>query len=291
MAKLMPRRRFLQTCSAGAAALHLATRHAAAQSESESDSSENRRVVVGIMGLNRGLALTRLFAAQPNVEIRYLCDADQDRIAAGVAALKSRSPNQAKVEGVQDFRRILDDQTVDVLVCAAPNHWHAPATILACQSGKHVYVEKPCSHNPWEGEAMVRAARTHGRVVQLGTQRRSSPGTQLAIQRLHDGAIGKVYLAEAVYRSARGSIGIGQSADVPERLDYDIWQGPAPRKPYIDNLVHYNWHWRWHWGNGELGNNGIHTLDLCRWGLGVVAPQRVVSSGGRYAFQDDQETP
>ena len=241
------------------------------------------------MGLNRGRSLAQTFAGLPQVEIRYVCDADQERIAACVKDLESGGGSPPT--GVTDFRRILDDPEVNALVCAAPNHWHGPATILACQAGKHVYVEKPCSHNPWEGEAMVAVAHRQQRVVQLGTQRRSSAGTQLAIARLHAGAIGKPYLAHAVYFSARGSIGVGKPAAVPGRLDYELWQGPAPRQPYVDNLVHYNWHWRWHWGNGELGNNGIHTLDLCRWGLNVTYPNRVTSSGGRYAYQDDQQTP
>ena len=247
------------------------------------------RVVLGIMGLQRGLALAELFARVPGVEIRYVCDVDDRRSQAAVAKL--HASHQIAPRPLNDFRAILDDSTVDALVCAAPNHWHGPATILACQAGKHVYVEKPCSHNPWEGELMIEASARHGRLVQLGTQRRSSPGTQLAMQRLREGAIGRVYLARAQYSATRGSIGRGKPAEIPGGLQYDLWQGPAPRRDYIDNLVHYNWHWRWHWGNGELGNNGIHTLDLCRWGLGVDYPAQVQSSGGRYAFEDDQETP
>ena len=198
MPQNVPRRQFLQTCSAATVALSAAwggtllTRSTYAQAD-----APLRRVVVGVMGLNRGRALLQLFAAQPEVEVRYVCDTDEARVAAGIEALSASEATTASAapQGVTDFRRILDDKEVDVLVCAAPNHWHAPATILACQAGKHVYVEKPCSHNPWEGEAMVQAARKHQRVVQLGTQRRSSPGTRLAIERLHAGAIGKVYLA------------------------------------------------------------------------------------------------
>jgi predicted dehydrogenase len=198
---------------------------------------------------------------------------------------------QQRPEGIADFRRILDDPEVDVLVCAAPNHWHAPASILACAAGKHVYVEKPCCHNPREGELMVEAARKHQRAVQMGSQRRSSPGYIEAISQLHAGVIGRVYLARSWYNSLRPSIGKGQPAAVPEHLDYDLWQGPAPRTPYVDNRVHYNWHWFWHWGNGELGNNGVHALDICRWGLQADYPIRVTSSGGRYRYDDDQQTP
>jgi predicted dehydrogenase len=287
MNSLTARRDFLKQSSA--AALVAASFHASTQPSHAEDTTDARRVVVGVMGLSRGRALAQSFARQTNVEVRYLCDADKQRVAAAQEVVRETA--SAEAQGITDFRKMLDDPELDVLVCAAPNHWHAPATILACQAGKHVYVEKPCSHNPWEGEAMVRVAREHNKVVQLGTQRRSSPGTQRAMQLLHEGAIGRVYLSRAYYNSARGSIGHGKQAAVPEHLDYELWQGPAPRVPYTDNVVHYNWHWRWHWGNGELGNNGVHTLDLCRWGLNVTYPTRVVSSGGRYAYQDDQETP
>ncbi len=250
---------------------------------------EVRPVVVGVMGLSRGQSLAEQFAATPHVEVRYLCDVDSRRTSSSIAELlKTRG---VTAQPVDDFRRMLDDPSLDALVCAAPNHWHAPATIHACQAGKHVYVEKPCSHNPWEGEAMVEVARRHQKAVQIGTQRRSSPGTKIAMQRLHSGAIGRVYLARARYAASRGSIGKGQPTVVPSELNYDLWQGPAPRRDYVDNLVHYQWHWRWHWGNGELGNNGIHSLDLCRWGLQVAHPLHVTSSGGRFAFEDDQETP
>ena len=241
------------------------------------------------MGLSRGRSLADSFAKQSGVDVKYVCDVDSTR-AASCAELVKGAVGKTP-QAVTDFRRILDDKAVDALVCAAPNHWHAPATILACAAGKHVYVEKPCSHNPREGELMVEAARRHRRAVQVGTQRRSSPGWIEAVKKLGDGTIGRVYLARAWYNSARGSIGRGRPAAIPAHLDYDLWQGPAPRVPYRDNVVHYNWHWRWHWGNGELGNNGVHTLDLCRWGMGVDFPSRVTSSGGRYHFEDDQETP
>lgn len=276
------RRTFLGGAATGAAASLL-------WGSSSFAANPSQKVVVGVMGLSRGRSLAVSFAKQPNVEVKYVCDVDRGRAESGAQLVQGAV--EYTPQAITDFRRLLDDKAVDALVCAAPNHWHAPATILACAAGKHVYVEKPCSHNPWEGEMMIQAARTHNRAVQMGAQRRSSPGTREAMQRLHEGAIGRVYLARAWYNSARGSIGHGKPASVPPELDYELWQGPAPRTPYLDNRVHYNWHWFWHWGNGELGNNGVHTLDLCRWGLDADYPNRVTSSGGRYAFDDDQETP
>lgn len=249
-----------------------------------------QRVVAGVMGTaGRGTELARVLAGTEGVSVKYVCDVDRQhaaKAAAAVAAVRNTPP-----QTVGDFRRILDDREVDAIAIAAPDHWHAPAAILACAAGKHVYLEKPCSHNPREGELLVAATRKHNRIVQHGTQRRSWPGVRQAVALVRQGAIGRPVMARGWYNNLRPITGRCTEAPVPEGLDWDMWQGPAPRRPYRENIVHYKWHWFWHWGTGELGNNGVHSLDVCRWGLGVDYPRRVTSGGGRYFFQDDQETP
>lgn len=246
------------------------------------------KLIVGIMGVNsRGNALAKAFARTPNVEVGYICDVDARAMNKCIDGLSNTQ--QKKPKGVADLRRMLEDATVDAIAIAAPDHWHTTAAILALQAGKHVYVEKPASHNARELQYLVEAQKKHDKLVQLGTQRRSAPRFIEAIAKVHDGAIGKPYYGKAWYANTRGSIGKGKEIAQPAWLDYDMWQGPAPRRPYRDNLIHYNWHWFKDYGTGEACNNATHHVDLLRWALRVDFPTQVASNGGRYHYDDDWE--
>ena len=226
-------------------------------------------------------------AAQSAANLSFICDVDShelDKFAAEAQTELGYIPAKEK-----DFRKVLESKDVDVLSIATPDHWHTAMSILAMQAGKDVYVEKPCSHNFDECGMLLQAQRKYGKLVQLGTQQRSSPHTIEIIQKIHDGLIGRAYFAKCWYSNNRKSIGIGKEVPVPDYLDWNLWQGPVPRRPYKDNIHPYNWHWFWLYGTGEALNNGTHEVDVCRWALGANFPKRITASGGRYAFTDDWE--
>jgi predicted dehydrogenase len=250
----------------------------------------NELFKVSIMGVNsRGAALGQTFAKQPNCDLIHVCDVDSRALEAFRKTLAGIQ--DAPGIAFKDFRKSLESKDIDAFIISAPDHWHAPAALLAMKAGKHVYLEKPCSHNPNEGEIIVKAASKYNRKVQMGNQRRSYPNIVSGIDELKAGAIGRVYFGKGWYTNNRASIGTGKETAVPEWLDWNLWQGPAPRKAFKDNIVHYNWHWFWHWGTGEALNNGTHMIDLLRWGMGVDFPMRVSSNGGRYRYKDDWQTP
>ena len=249
----------------------------------------NERINVAVMGTNgRGSGMASNFQRIEDVNVTFICDVEERALAKGVNAV-TRAGGSPKTE--KDIRKVLENKDLTALFIAAPDHWHTPAAIMACKAGKHVYLEKPCSHNPREGELCIAAARKYDRIVQVGSQRRSWPGVIEGINELRNGIIGRVYFARGWYTNKRTSIGFGKKVPPPANLDFDLWQGPAPRSEFRDNLIHYNWHWFWHWGTGEALNNGTHEMDVIRWGLGVDFPTQVSSEGARFAFKDDWETP
>jgi predicted dehydrogenase len=281
------RRSFVGTTLAAGAAMTLLPRSSARAAEAASN-----RIVVGVAGVHsRGLELIGKFAAVPGVEVRYVIDVDQRYFPNAVAASEKAQGRAARTE--TDFRRALEDKELDALIIATPDHWHAPMATLAAKAGKHVYVEKPCSHNPREGEILVEAAAKYDRHVQMGSQRRSIANVQQMAREMQEGIIGNVFLAQCFYSRRRQPIGFGKETAVPPELDWDLWQGPAPRTAYRGNLHPYNWHWFWQWGTGEALNNGVHLLDVARWAMGVSYPTRAHSLGGRWhdVGLDDWETP
>ena len=250
----------------------------------------NERIRVAAIGVNgRGNAVASTFARQNNCEIAYVCDVDS-------RALSRCCYDMEKIQGfrpvgAKDFRDILDKKDLDAVMIATPDHWHVPASIWAMQAGKNVYCEKPASYCPREGEKLILAASKYGKIYEIGLQRRSWPNIIYGINAVQNGVIGNVHFGKAWYTNKRASIGKGKATNVPEWLDWNLRQGPAPHTQYKDNYIHYNWHWFWRWGSGEATNNGTHMIDLLRWGMGLDYPTAVNSMGGRYFFDDDQETP
>jgi predicted dehydrogenase len=282
------RRNFVKQAGAGAAGL-MAT--GPLLKTSFAQSSPNRTVNVAVMGIrSRGAALAEGFAKLPSVNVAMLCDIDENLLPKAVADLEKVCGKRARTEA--DIRRVLDNKEIDAVVIAAPNHWHALATIWACQAGKDVYVEKPVSWSISEGRRMVEAARRYDRIVQVGTQNRSRPLMQAAVNYLQAGKLGKIYMIRCLVFRPRESIGRKPNGAIPKGVHYDLWLGPAPWRPFNENRFHYNWHWFWETGNGETGNNGPHYTDIARWILQKDEhPVRIQSMGHLDIHDSDQETP
>ena len=282
---MISRRTFVQQAAATAAIA--ATARSASAKSYTLIAGANERINVATMGLNgRGKAHLAMIANNSDhARMAYCCDVDTNVLA-------EYTPRAAKALGytpraAQDFRHALDDKDVDAITIATPDHWHAPMAVLGLKAGKHVYVEKPSSHNPREGELLIAAQKKYGKLVQVGDQQRSSAHTIRIIEQIHGGLIGDAYYAKAFYANNRGPIGVGKVTAPPPSLDWDLWQGPAPRSAYKDNIHPYNWHWLFRYGTGETLNNGTHEVDICRWALDANYPTRVTTSGGRYAAHDD----
>lgn len=280
---MVTRREFLGKAALGTAGFAIG---ATAKSYARIPGS-NERLNFGIIGLNgrAGAHLSSLSANRQHAHIARVCDVDSrilERFTGQTTKMMGEAP---ATDG--DFRRLLERSDIDAITIATPDHWHAPMAIAGLEAGKHVYVEKPCSHNPAEGAMLVAAQRKYGKLVQMGTQQRSSAHTIEIVKRIHDGLIGRAYFARTWYANTRKSIGVGKEIPVPSTLNWDLWQGPAPRRAYKDNVHPYNWHWFFNWGTGETLNNGTHEVDVSRWALGVDFPNRVTAVGGRYHFKDD----
>lgn len=279
----MPRRSFVAGSSLLAASVASSGASAAA------DSNDKVRVcVIGVRG--RGMGLATNFASNPNSVVTQICDVNENLFADTVKKLRDIQGVEPKP--VQDLRRVMDDKSIDAIAVATPDHWHALATIWGCQAGKHVYVEKPISNNVFEGWQEIQAARKYDRLVQVGTQSRSMPHYREAIEYLRSGKLGKVHAAKAWNSQLRRRVNAVADSAVPKGIDWDIWQGPAPEHPYNENRYTYGWRWLWDYGTGDMGNDGVHDLDIARWGLGVDYPTAVQCMGAKLQFDGDiQETP
>lgn len=251
----------------------------------------NNKLIVGVIGTGgMGSNHVRTLAKRKDVEIAYVCDVDKNRLAAAAESVSSVAGNTP--QPVADLRTVLDAREVDAVFIATPDHWHVPAALLALEAGKHVYVEKPCSHNVREGQLLVKKAQQSGRVLQVGTQSRSAPFLKEAIQRVHEEEIGEVLVAKAWNSQRRGSIGKTKPSKPPEYLNFDSWIGPAPMVAYRSNLLPSIWRWWYAFGCGDIGNDGVHDIDVALWGLGMTShPSRVSCLGGKSFFDDDQQFP
>lgn len=281
---IIERRSVLKTVGLGALAATMPRQAAHANEHAD-------KIVLGIIGTGgMGSAHLKTLAQRNDFELAYVCDVDQTRLAEAAKSVETIAGTKASA--VADLRKVLDDHRVDAVLIATPDHWHTPAALLALDAGKHVYVEKPCCHNVREGRLLVEAAKRSGKVLQVGTQSRSAPFLQEAMQRLREGAIGEVLVAKAWNSQRRGSIGKTQPSQPPAHLDFDRWLGPAPAVPYRANMLHGIWRWWYDFGCGDIGNDGIHDIDVALWGLGVkTLPSRVTCLGGKNVFDDDQQFP
>ncbi len=286
MSKDLHRRDFLGRGAAGAAAWGALS----ALARPERALGANNRVRVAICGVHgRGNDHLKNYAKIQTAEIAALCDIDENVLSERVAEMdKMGLPKPATYT---DVRKLLEDQSIDAVSIATPNHWHSLMAIWACEAGKDVYVEKPCSHNLWEGQQLVKAAQRYNRVVQHGTQIRSATAAREMVQKLKNGVIGDTYMARGLCFKWRDTIGHAAVEPVPAGVHYDLWMGPAPVRPFTKNRFHYNWHWNWTYGNGDLGNQGVHQVDVARWGMGLKFPNKVSAMGGHFMFDDDQQTP
>jgi predicted dehydrogenase len=276
----MERRHFLVSSAAAAGAF-------AARPLLGSPNDRVRVACVGVRG--QGGSHIKNYLKMPNVEIAAVCDIDESVLNKRLGEIEKESGK--KPEGYTDLRKVLENKDIDAISIATPNHNHTLQTIWALQAGKDVYVEKPCSHNIYECQQIVKAAKKYNKIVQHGVNARSSPGLQEAVQKMRDGAIGDVYLAKGLCYKWRDTIGRAPVSPVPAGVHYDLWLGPAPLHEFTKNRFHYNWHWFWDYGNGDIGNQGIHEMDIARWGMGVKYPHKVTAMGGHFMFDDDQETP
>jgi predicted dehydrogenase len=291
---MLDRRTFLNhsaVISAAMAALRETPLLADDPKPAQSKRSPGETLQVAVVGCGgRGGSHIKEFNGNFNCRIATLCDVDTTHVASGMKAIAKVNGQEPKF--LQDIRRVLDDKSIDIVSIATPNHWHALAAVWAMQAGKHVYVEKPASHEVLEGTRMIQASRKYDRICQVGTQSRSMPGMRQSIAYVHDGKLGKVKLAYGTCYKRRGSIGkVTEATPVPDTVDYDLWCGPAPKLPIMRKKLHYDWHWFWAYGNGDLGNQGVHEMDKARWGLNKnELPKSVVSAGGRLGYIDDGQT-
>ncbi len=282
------RRDFLEQ-SVGSVAATAASLYVAGASAQEQTSKDTNRLAVAVIGPGgMGTAHTNQLAKNSSVHVAYICDVDANRAAKAAETITQQTGVAPKV--VSDLRRVLDDKNVKAVWIATPDHWHAPAAILAANAGKHVYVEKPCSHNLREGRLMIEAARKNNVVMQVGTQCRSTRFIAEAIDKLKTGIIGEILAAKAWNSQIRGTIGRQQPSEPPKNLDYDLWLGPVTERPYQSNFLHGIWRWWYDFGCGDIGNDGVHDIDIARWGLGVEKhPSRIAALGGKSFFDDDQQ--